>query len=289
MDLSKLSKIGEMISPEKKKELFLAVKIESEEIKSVFWTIEESEIRMVALGSREEWSGTKEELVVACDVSVSKAVALLPEEIRQIPHQLIFGLPYSWVENDKIKEEKLNDLHFVTNKLSFKPLGFVVIPEAISFYLKNFQKEIGPAILVYIGVNEISVSLVEKGKVVESEVVGRSDNLALDIEEGVLRFTSVKELPSVIYLYNNEDLETIKQTLLSYPWQPPSDSEGRPGFLHLPRIEILPPDFDINSVAFAGGEEVRKSRSVKDVLPQPEEIKDIKEFVLVKPGQDIEL
>lgn len=290
-----LSKIEGLLSSQKGSELFLALKIESDEAKSAFWTIEEGEVKILAFGTCEEWGGTKDELLVACDASVSSAITKLPQSAKEEPRQLILGLPNTWVKGNKIVKEKLKDLHFVTNKLSFQPIGFVVIPEAISFYLKNKSEDFFSYVLVYLGANEITVSLVHEGRVVHSEVVGRSDNLALDVEEGILRFSSVFDLPPWILLYNKneENLEQAKQTLISYPWQPPEE-KVRPGFLHLPRVDVLPGNSDIEAVAFAGGEEIKKlfpesregvSRE-KTVQEQPSEKEILGEIQFVK-GEDI--
>jgi len=262
-----LSKISEILTPEKERESFLALKIETDEVKSAFWALEGNNIKILALGTKEEWGKTKEELVVACDASISAATTKLPEFIKEAPNRLILGVPNSWVKDNKILEERLKDIHFLTNKLSLQPLGFVVNSEAISFYLKKKEGELGSAILIYLGTTELDISLLTEGKVVQSESVGRSDNFALDVEEGILRFTSVLSLPPRILIYNSEDLELVRQTLISYPWQPPE--HGKPGFLHLPRVEILPKDFDIEAIVFAGGEEIKKSQPVKK-----EEIKE---------------
>lgn len=256
-----LSKFSEILAPDKEGKSFLALKIESDQIKSAFWAIEDDQVRVLTFGTEEEWGGTKEELMVSSDASISSAVAKLPEFVKEAPRRLILGVPNSWTKDNKILEERLKDLHFSTNKLSLQPLGFVVNPEAISYYLKKKEGEFISAILVYLGTTEITVSLISEGRTIQSEVIGRSDNFALDVEEGILRFTSVANLPPRILLYNSEDLELARQTLISYPWQPPE--EDKPGFLHLPRVEILPKNFDIEAIAFAGGEEIKKSRSFK--------------------------
>lgn len=251
-----LPKLNEIFSP-KKSSLFLALKIESTEVKSAVWSFNEGKADALALGDQQEWIENKEELLVACDASIAAAVTKLKDEDKRIPHELILGLPGSWVQNNKVSPQKLADLHFVTKKLSLSPMGFVVNPEAITHALINKEKDFFDAILVYLGAKEIVVSLIEDKKLIQSESVGRSDNLVLDVEEGILRFSS-KNLPSRILLYNSEDLEEARQTLISYPWQPPTE-DGKPGFLHLPRVEVLPKDFDIEAIVFAGGEEIRKT------------------------------
>lgn len=265
MELPKI----EEIFPRKKSSLFMAIKIEANEVKSAIWSFEDGKVETLALGDHQEWAENKEELLVACDASIASAVTRLKDESKRIPHELILGLPSSWIQDSKVSPQRLADLHFITRKLSLSPIGFVVNPEAITHALKNKEKDLPTVILVYFGTKEIGVSLVEDGKLIQSESVGRSDNLVLDVEEGILRFSS-KNLPSRILLYNSEDLEEARQTLISYPWQSPLES-GKPGFLHLPRVEILPADFDIEAIVFAGGEEIKKSRPVASRTEHPPE------------------
>lgn len=271
-----LPRLDEILSSPKKDELFLALKIEANEIKSAVWSFVEGKAEVLALGERQEWDEpgeNKEELMVSCDSSIATAVAKLKEENRLIPRRLVVGLPYSWIQTEKIKKEKLEILHFVTKKLTLTPIGFVITPEALTYYLKKKEKDFLAIVLIYLGAKQIEVTLVDGGKVVESQTVSRSDSLALDVEEGILRFTN-KNLPPRILLYNSgEDLEVARQTLISYPWQPPSESEKKAGFLHLPRVEILPENFDMEAIVFAGGEEFKKSlpRLHEEVVKEKEE------------------
>lgn len=265
--------------PDKEK-IFLALKIEKDEVKSAFWKKENKEVIVLTLGSKEGWEETKEELMVACDASIAAAVSKYPFDSEEEPHFVIFGLPENWTEENKVIKERLEDLHFLTKKLSLFPLGFVSVPEAIFCYLKKVEKDFSSAILVYVGNKELTISLIKDNQVKKTEYVGRSDNLALDIEEGILRFSPILDLPSRILLYNSGNLEEARQSLTSYPWQPPSESEGKPGFLRLPRIEILPADFDIRALAFAGGIEVKEEQietEIEEEKPEAEEKEDLEQ------------
>lgn len=285
-----LSKLNEIVSRPKEKILYLALKIEAEKIKSAFWTIEKEGIKIVAQGTEEEWGGGKGELVVACDASIASAVNSLSELAGNIPNRLILGLPNSWVQDGKIIRERAIDLKFLTEKLTLKPLGFLVNPEAIGFYLKNTEKDFTSAILIYLSAGEIVVTLIEDGRVKQTENVGRSDNLALDVEEGILRFKKTLNLPARILLYDGEDLEAAKQTLISYPWQPPIDDpdEKKPGFLHLPRVEILAKNFDIEAIAFAGAREITNGKEILPIVSGGEEKKKENEEERREPAAEKE-
>jgi len=291
MSLSEISKITEIFSTSKSNNPLLALKIERDQVKSAIWTLENKEVKILALGTREEWGGTKEELLVACDASISSAVTKLPTEgMRQPPSRLVLGLPFFWIKDDKIIEERLKDIHFLSEKLSLKPCGFVTNPEAIAFGLKRKEGMATSAFLIYLGKMEIDISLLIDGKVIQSEVVGRSDNFALDVEEGILRFSSEINFPPRILLYDNEveNLEDFRQILASYPWQPPE--QGKSGFLHLPRIEILPKDFEVEAVALAGGEEIKNfsgGDGEKEERVEEKEEEIVSEKIEFFPGKDV--
>ena len=96
--------------------------------------------------------------------------------------------------------------------------------------------------------------------------IARSQNLTDDVIEGLSRLPKVDMLPSRMLLYDSGiDLEEVKQLLLSYPWLSPTRKFG---FLHFPKVEILPADFTVKAIALSGGEEVAKSIG----LIKPEEI-----------------
>jgi len=191
-------------------------------------------------------------------------------------------LPFNWVEGEKIVDDKLKLLKKLSEKLDLKPAGFVVIAEAIIHHLKTTEGVPPTVILVHLGMQKISVGLVRIGKVLGPKQIDKSDNLADDLIEGLSRFESKQPLPARILLYDGEDkLEEAKQQLISYPWLE-KKKEGVE-FLHLPKVEILPLNFDIEAIALAGGKEVAKAAGLvleeKPVEKEEEEKEEAEEEV----------
>jgi len=250
---------------QEKKEHFFALELDEDLVKSAVWTVEEGVVKVLAIGETQSW-GDEKEILEAVDTSLSSAAEKLPSpEGEAEPNKVIFGLASDWVEENKIVTSKLEILKKISKELEISPVGFVVIPEAIVHCLKTTEGIPPTAILAGLGRKRLTVTLVKLGKIVGIELVERSDNLGGDLTEGLSRFGEEEIFPARILLYGpSENLEEEKQQLISYSW-----SQGRVNFLHLPKVEILPADFDIRSIALAGGREVAKAEGIQ-VVPLEE-------------------
>lgn len=249
--------IDKITHPEEKvkKEYFFALQIWDEGVKSAIWTVEEEKTGVVALGSYESWEGGIEELTVAVDKSLAEASERFVGEGEE-PSKVIFGLPDDWTSDDKIKPEKQEILSELCRKLDLEPVGFVSTFDALNHHLKEVEGAPPSVILISPGKKMINLAVVEVGKIKKVEKVLRSENLGADVYEGLLRFSEIETLPSRILLFNSKEMEEARQILISFPWK-------RLPFLHFPKIEILPYDFDITAVSLAGGKEVAKSLGFK--------------------------
>lgn len=234
---------------QEKLENFLALEINYETVKAAVWAVDGQKVRIVRHGSIEEWEG-KDGLLKASDATITTAL----EGVTGEPSKMIFGLPFDWVEGDSIKALKKPLLANICEKLGLQPVGFVVSQEALITYLKNQQGTPLSAVLVQLMISEITVSLVSLGKIIQSENVGKSDDLALDIKEGLARIKNIDQLPARIILFDGlTDFEEAKQQIISYDWQ------SHLPFLHFPKVEALKRDFIMEAIAIAGGSEVAKS------------------------------
>jgi hypothetical protein len=236
---------------EEKQEPFFAIQVSDDLIKSALWLIEEGKVKVLAVGENQSWEAPSE-ILEAVDAS-------LPAGEEEGPQKVIFGVAADWVSENKIIPDKLVLLKKIYTELGLSPLGFVVIPEAIVYYLKTTEGIPPTVILLGLGSQKISVALVKLGRIIGVKTVSRSDNLGADLAEGLSRFSSQESFPPRILLFNaNEDLEKEKQELMDYSWD-----ESGINFLHLPKVETLPADFDIRSVALAGGREVGKIKEIE--------------------------
>jgi len=242
-------------------EHFFALNLNDETVKAAVWTVKEGQTQVVNLGKGAKWDGKNQEsLLKAADQSLSQA----SQELKLGPNGVIFGLPDTWVDKDAVSSEKKPWLKYLCDELELKPLGFVVTDTAIMAYLKIEEGTPISAILIQLSSSEINLTLVKLGKIIGSQLVGRSGDLGADVEEGLSRFDKVDALPARILLYNGGgDFEEDKQQLLSYDW------EEKLPFIHFPKVESLSSEITVRAVALAGGSEVAKSIGI-EVKTRPE-------------------
>lgn len=227
------------------KEFFLALQIKSGQVKAAVWEKEEEKITLIAL-SDVSYSGDWEEVVRAADEAIVEASGGVPQEKIE---KVILGLPQDWASDNKILTPHLTDLKKLCTQLSLKPLGFVVIPEAILNYLKQIEGVPPTALLIGLDGESLTLTLVKAGRIEGSRVVKNEEGVKLPekVEEAVASF-GAEVLPSRIILYDGKwELEELKDNLSSHHW-----SDKLP-FLHLPKIEILEKNFDIRALALASG------------------------------------
>lgn len=247
--------------PKTPEDIFLALEIDNEKVNSSLWQVITGEPEVLKLGSLEEWQeSSPESLLLSTDASVSKAL----ENVSQEPKGVIFGLPETWVRDDQILPSYKEQLRLICEKLSLKPLGFVVTTEALLQYLRKEEGLPLSAIFVKVEESEVVVSLVKLGKIKGTKRVGRSDDLGADTEEALVRFGEVGALPSRILLFDGLlDFEEARQQLISFSWQ-------NLNFLHLPKVDVLESRTTIKAIAIAGGKEVAKSLGF-NIKDKPEE------------------
>ena len=245
-------------SKEEEREYFLAIEISFHAVKAAIWSVINGKTHIISTSSSSPWQGKEiDDLTNASDTAISVAIQNFKGPPGREPKKVVFGLPEQWVDGEKISSHYQPYLRSVCQKLEIKPIGFVVTTEAIVHHLKSTEGV--PPSVILIDVNElnIEVALVRLGQIVGLQKVARSVSLGEDVEEGLTRFQAGDMLPSRILLHDADaDLEEAKQQLLDYPWL------DKLPFLHLPKVDPLPNDFSIKSVALSGGTEFAKTQGL---------------------------
>jgi len=232
---------------------FLALEITDEIVQAAVWQVIDGHTEVLAIGIPVEWDGDRGEsnaLVSAADATISSAVEGISQELTEV----VFGLNSSWLEQEGILPAKRQLLKALSHDLELKPLGFVVVTDSLLRYLKMQEGTPTTAILIQVMSDTLTVMLLRFGKIETTVNLGRSDDVVVDLEEALSRFPTGENLPSRIIVFNSmHNLDEVVQNLLSYDWK------NKFQFLHVPKIESLPKDVLIRSVAVAGGSEVAKS------------------------------
>ncbi len=261
--LSRLKKSDKAETPQ-----FLALVMTDEVVQAAVWQPGIDQAEIIATGTPVEWdgdTGTTSELVSAVDATVSAATEGVASDLTEI----IFGVPTTWTDAKGLLGARRELIRNVCHELELKPLGFVVLSDSILRYLKMQEGTPTTSLLVEVSESEVIIILVRLGQIEGTQVVGRSDDIVADVEEGVSRLATNDNLPSRIIVFNSmHNLDDVVQNLVSNDWQ------TKFNFLHIPKVESLPKDIMIKAVAVAGGAEVAKSigltPSLAADLPAPE-------------------
>ncbi|MBP9716550.1 MAG: baseplate J/gp47 family protein [Candidatus Levybacteria bacterium] len=238
MNLPKLP----FLEKKNKSEFFLSLVLRDEKASAVVFQEIDGKINVVGehvvnfKTSVEEAS--EDELLDAIDKAVSTAEKNLPPDVES--HKTIFGVKQDWITDGKIKPEYLTKLKKVSDELEFKPMGFLVIPEAIAHLLQKEEGAPVTAILAEIGHRNVTLSLIRAGKIIESKTSEIGESLVGTVET-LLKHFSVESLPPRIILFDS-GREDIQQKFITHKW---SQSLH---FFHLPQVSALPANFDARAV-----------------------------------------
>ncbi|MFH2019162.1 MAG: hypothetical protein ABII80_00895 [bacterium] len=255
---------------------FLALEITDEIVQAAVWQVVNGHTEVLAIGIPVEWDGKKgdaKELVSSTDATIASAVEGISQELNEV----VFGLNSSWLEQEDISPTKRQLLKAISHDLELKPLGFVIVTDSLLHYLKMQEGTPTTAIMIQVALDSLTVMLLRFGKIESSVDLGRSDDIVVDLEEGLSRFPTDTNLPSRIIVFNSmHNLDELVQNLLSHDWQ------NKFKFLHVPKIETLPKDVLIKSIAVAGGSEVAKSIGFtidEEIAPHKEELGSSEELI----------
>lgn len=252
MNLPKLISKKETPSPP----LFLALELQDGLVKSALWKIEGGVATIVSIGTPAHYKEI-DGLVSAADTCLS---SLNPPDSQE-PNQVILGLPENWLSGDKVIAPFNQHLKKLLQELELTALGFVTTTEAVIQYLQTLEGIPPTAVIIETTIDTASVTLVKLGQIIGRQTVGRSDDLAKDVQEGLARISSDQYPPRFILLSSKSPQEDHQQ-LTSYAW-----TDVLP-FLHLPKVELPPDTFTITAIALSGGGEAVWSSGIEvDAAP----------------------
>jgi len=255
--------LGKLRSEKTPPPSFLALVITDEFVQAAVWRVEAGVTEIVSLGTPVElpdhYSG--DTLVQAADATISAATEGLTEELKEV----IFGLPPSFFVNKGISPVAQDQLKLLCRELALKPLGYVTLLDGLLAYLKSQEGTPTTALLLQLTHFHLLLSLVHLGKITHSCTRPLADDLPHEVEAGLRELVTSTPLPSRFLVFDGlNSLDETVQALAAHDWSPYFD------FLHLPKVEALPRDVLIRSLAIAGGSEVAKAIGF-ELAPPPEQ------------------
>lgn len=263
--LSNLTNILPFRKKQQPPEYFFALNIGTETLTSALWQLEGKELRILEIASEDY--NSNDEIVTVTDKLLDQVLG-----IREIePQKILFGVPNSWLSDDNLKDEYLKILRNVVKELELTPMAYVAASHALIHFLEKKEAVPTTAIIIGFEIHHLTVMVVRAGKLDGVKIVTRGETSGADIEKALLKFTEVETLPSRILIYglDSESLEKLKSQLLSFSWM------STLSFLHLPKIDILEQNLEIDSVCLAGGSEINSDVSLPSQSLRQSQMKPI--------------
>ena len=242
-------------SKEKKKSeinYFLALTLRDEQVGAYVLKEQEGQLHVIGKGE-ETLDKSLEQLDIKSSVDIldrviSQAENSLPKNI--MTRKTMFGVKESWVEDNKIKADYLHKLKQVCEELGLQPMGFLVISEAIAHQLQQEEGAPLTAILVEIGKNQMTVTHIRAGKILETKHTIIIESASRTLDALLKHFITTTVMPARILLFDGTNTENLAQEFIAHQW-----SKSLP-FLHIPQIIPLPHGFDARSVILGAAEQM---------------------------------
>lgn len=247
---------------QKNKKLFLGILLTEQSVQAVLWSIENGQIK-VEKKSENYQITTQEETLKKTDTALQD----LGEESEGL-EEVIFGLEPSWSDKSGVLDTKKPLLKKLTEDLSLKAIGFIVVTEAVVKHLQKNDPNFS-SVLVFYSATQIDVVIVENGQIQKTETVGRSEDTIGDFVEGLARAKAEhkKEFPPQIQLISvsldKEELYEQQQALIDHDWV------GEGHFINTPTITMADPNIAIESLVNQGGRAVAQVEEIEVKEPLP--------------------
>lgn len=230
-----LKLLQKKISPSESHQLFLAILLLESSVQAVLWTVANGQIKILEKSDQRSYTNDND-----CLIKIDLVLQELGPQSEGID-EVIFVFEPEWVINGDIIKLKKPLLKKITTDLSLKPLGFVILTEALGehFVKANANESL---LLVYLSPANLNLALFRNGSLVSGVRFGQSGQITADLAEGLARLSKKikqanKLFPGKIYLsslnLSAEQLEEKQQQLITHQWQ---DNY----FAQTPMIEIFP-------------------------------------------------
>lgn len=240
-----------LFGKKEKPEYFLALLLRDDKASAVVFEKLLGKIQIVGQHD-ESFGGSIEDtsldnLLEILDKTISNAESTLPPNIET--QKTVFGVKENWVEDvtstetgSKIKKDYLLKLKKISEALNLIPIGFLVIHEAISYFLQKEEGAPVSAILVEISSDNIAVSILKAGRIIGTKRAKIEDSVAKTTDKVLHHFPDCEVLPSRLIIFNGKNNDHLQQEFIGHSW-----SKSLP-FLHVPQINILPLGLDAKAV-----------------------------------------
>lgn len=238
-------------------EKYLAIYLNHTKVQAALWQVINGKIQIT---TRSDVHFFKDQ--ESCLVKTDEALQELGKDSEGVS-EVVFGLNDDWMEKGDLADAKKPILKKLTQDLSLKPVGYVVMTEALAKYL-SADEPLTSLLLVELTEQELVVNLLQRGAITLTQRVGKSDDLVADLNESLARVgqnIGQEHLPPKILVYSlvlsEAELAEGKQLLLSCDWTKDH------AFLYPPVIETLESHFVIDAITKQGGQAVAEAKGLQ--------------------------
>ena len=255
MDIPDLFANSDLVEADK---LFLAILFTDQSVQAGLWQVSNGLITILKQSEVYHYADHHQALVKTDEAL--QHLGKLSENVNEV----VFGLKKDWISQSHLGENQKFLLKKVTEELSLKAVGYVVMTEALVHSLTVKEPHLSTIVCTSID-DQLEVSLINRGKLAENVTVGQSVDLVSDLTEALARIQSklaatATHLPSQILIVglgdNDDQLRQIQQAWLAHDWT------RTQFFLQPPTIDILPPETMMMAVVSEGGRAVARAQGI---------------------------
>lgn len=181
MDLPNLFSSGSKSSADSQ---VLCILVSDISIQVLLLTLTQEGVRIASRSGKFNYEGIEN-----CVLQTDKALQQLPNGSETVD-EVVFALEASWVAKDDIQADKKPFIKKLSEDLSLKPLGYVEIGESLA-QQKIAENALYSGMAMFVSESNLHFTLVYQGKIISSEIVGRSSNFSADFLEGIARIHGV--------------------------------------------------------------------------------------------------
>lgn len=181
-------------------------------------------------------------------IKMDESLQELGEESEKI-NEVIFALDPGWLQNGDVVSTKKPFLQKLLKELALRPVGFVILSEALVQHSINHNPHFS-AVLLLLNQAQITVTVATQGKIVSTQTVGRSNDIGADLREAFARYLQDKgeaHLPGKLicasFALTEEELISCQQKLLDTVW-----GDAVP-FVQTPTIDVIKPELAITIIS----------------------------------------
>ncbi|MFA5895065.1 MAG: hypothetical protein WC851_04785, partial [Candidatus Shapirobacteria bacterium] len=220
----------------------------------------------------------------AVDQSLSAAAQAAMLDSDSEPDTIALVIPPSWIGIDgKILSEKLKLFEEMFRDMKLRPMGFISYDDAIAETNNQTEGYLSSFVLVNFQNDEMLVSLIYLGKVierVEKSIVGEFSSVLL--ENALLELKTESTLPPQI-IVTGTYTENILSSIKAHPWVGRKDVET---FLHFPDIKSYNPQ-ELTTVFLQAVTSQFDNSPVSSnrTKPETEETESVDEVEVVEPEE----